>query len=101
MFARLEVILDIYMHMNSLIAASLHSGIPSPFGGFKSGTQTPAPVTKILRWKDLEATAGTPPVRAPGIQTPVAIREEEGILTMGVFESGSDGDDSDIEDLFV
>jgi hypothetical protein len=88
--------------MDSLIAASLHSTAPTgqstPAAGLKSGNQTPAPATKVLRWKDLEARMTASEAGNPGTQTPIILPTED---RLGGFETRSDGDDSDIEDLFV
>jgi hypothetical protein len=89
------------MHMDSLITTSLQStaatGQNTPVPGLKSGNQTPAPATKVLRWKDLEAAVIEGQGGTPGTRTPFTI-------PLGVvdgFEVRSDGDESDIEDLFV
>jgi hypothetical protein len=89
------------MHMDSLITTSPQStvstGQNTPVAGFNSGNQTPAPVTKVLRWKDLEAAVVEGQGGTPGTQTPFTIP----LGAVEGFEVRSDGDESDIEDLFV
>jgi len=93
--------LDIYMHMDSLITTSPHSTVPTgentPVPGLKSGSQTPAPVTKVLRWKDLEAAVAHGQRGTPGIESPFTL-PRSGLEDL---ETRSNGDESDIEDLFV
>ena len=90
------------MHMNSLLPNPLQSamliGQITPIVALGSGNQTPAPVAKVLRWKDLETAVGTKQAETPGTQTPTMLRIEE--RTPG-SELILDGGDSDIEDLFM
>jgi len=73
-------------------------GQNTPIVALGSGNQTPAPVAKVLRWKDLEATVQTKQAETAGTQTSTMPQAEE--RTPGL-ELISDGGDSDIEDLFM
>jgi hypothetical protein len=98
---QIPMTIGIYIHMDSLITTSLQSAMPTgqntQLPGLKSGNQTPAPVTKVLRWKDLEAAVIEGKGETHGTRTPFTI------ASRGVEEVKVrlDGDESDIEDLFV
>jgi hypothetical protein len=115
--------IGIYMHMDPLITTSLQStvatGQSTPVHGLKSGNQTPAPATKVLRWKDLEPAVIEGQGGTPGTRTPFTTPSGgmEGLEVMEGWEVRSDGGDveglevmqgwevrsdgGDIEDLFV
>jgi hypothetical protein len=98
---RIPMTIGMYLHMDSLTTTSLQPTVPTgqstPVPDFKSGNRTPAPLTKVLRWKDLEAAVIEGHGGTPGSRTPFTI-PSGGVEEM---EARPDGDESDIEDLFM
>jgi hypothetical protein len=97
--------LEIYVRMNTLLYGASISGLlgqsASPSILKSSGTQTPAPASKVLRWKDLEAAAMEDQVQEiEGLSTRsiFATQERQDVLTMG---DSWDNEGDYLEELFV
>lgn len=99
---------EIYIHMNNLLYGNNSNGsvgrIASTLAFKSSGARTPAPASKVLRWKDLEAATA---------EVAAMTGQREALSTRSVFgtEEGRrdvlNGDELwedervDVEELFV
>jgi hypothetical protein len=99
--------LEMYLHMNTLLYGnSLNAFLGKNASASilkSSGTRTPLPASKVLRWKDLEAAALE--VANPGEELEIVSEhsevKSEGGMDVLHGEDFSDGELQDVEELFV